>query len=321
MNGARTETEIGRGANTATVPDRDGREGAKVLRMPCVVCRQTRHERLRKFVETTSLLKTGTAKFYPLYQCSFCKLVRPHPLPYGTAETDGVYESYDWKPFYDKKTKRITTNTADYRHLFTEFRPYQQAWQERRLRGRFLDVGCGSGQMLVMAENDGFATEGLELDKEYVHALRKDGHTVVYGDLSTLLKGRRQYDVITANHVFEHIVDVEQFIKDTRKLLKTGGYFILAFPYIHGLLPRIQRTGWYGQGYGQHVNFFSKKSIRLLFERQGFAIDRMTTISLHHVPQGAGLIMRSGVLATVAILNAMELGDNLFIVAKAVERV
>ena len=42
--------------------------------------------------------------------------------------------------------------------------------------------------------------------------------------------------------------------------------------HIFGDSSWILRTKWYGLGYGQHLNFFSKKNIKLLLEQEGFKV-------------------------------------------------
>ena len=176
-----------------------------------------------------------------------------------------------------------------------------------------MDIGCGSGHLLTRAKELGLSSEGLELNPHLVNELKAQGFTVSDKKIEEV---KQKYDLITMNHVIEHIDNLQEFLQSTGKALNNKGYLMLAFPYIYGIIPRILRTCWYGQGYGQHLNFFSIKSINLLLAKNQFEIIKIEKLSLDYSPSWIPLPFRIITNLISKITVASGLGDNIFIVAR-----
>jgi 2-polyprenyl-3-methyl-5-hydroxy-6-metoxy-1,4-benzoquinol methylase len=93
-----------------------------------------------------------------------------------------------------------------------------------KLTGRILDVGCGNGAFVLEVRDLDLDCEGQDffspLDREWIHQ----------GDLFELNFPTEHYDVITCHDVLEHVPDLLGFLKEIRRMLKPGGWFILDFP-------------------------------------------------------------------------------------------
>lgn len=102
-----------------------------------------------------------------------------------------------------------------------------------------LDVGCGGGAFVQLAQQVGLHTEGLEYNDLAVQKAREKGLTIHFEDLHEWAKRNpEKYDVVTSFQVLEHIADVRGFIKSKLALLKPGGTMIIGVPnsnpYIFG---------------------------------------------------------------------------------------
>src|SRR3989344_4566357 len=95
----------------------------------------------------------------------------------------------------------------------------------------YLDVGCGDGQFtLERAKKIGTRNIwGIEvLDSEIKKAKAKK-IIVRKSDLNKKLSfDDNQFDVITATQVIEHLHDVDIFVSEIYRLLKSGGIFIIS---------------------------------------------------------------------------------------------
>jgi SAM-dependent methyltransferase len=95
-----------------------------------------------------------------------------------------------------------------------------------KLRGRILDIGCGNAAFVTACKNKGLDAEGQEIGPTapaaewYVHL----------GSLFDLNFPTDRYDVITCHDVLEHTVDPGRFLRELRRMLKPGGWFILDWP-------------------------------------------------------------------------------------------
>jgi 2-polyprenyl-3-methyl-5-hydroxy-6-metoxy-1,4-benzoquinol methylase len=134
-------------------------------------------------------------------------------------------------------------------------------------KGKLLDVGCATGDFLTAAQ-DYYSVEGLELSKWSSEIAQKRGFNVHTCTISELPQYER-YDVITLWGVIEHFESPAQEIEKISRIIKPGGYIFLWTGDIDSWLARLLgKHWWYIQG--QHIQFFSKKSLNRLFLNYGF---------------------------------------------------
>ena len=95
-----------------------------------------------------------------------------------------------------------------------------------KLEGRILDVGCGNGAFVMACRDKGLDAEGQDIGernegkKAWTHS----------GGLFDLNFPTDHYDAITCHDVLEHVPDPEAFLRELRRMLKPGGWFILDWP-------------------------------------------------------------------------------------------
>jgi len=94
-----------------------------------------------------------------------------------------------------------------------------------------LDFGCGTGNFLLKAESVVSRTHGVELENRLTcHYKEKD--LIVYRSLSEIPEKFRHggYDIITAFHVLEHIVDPKSILTELSQILTDDGQVIVEVP-------------------------------------------------------------------------------------------
>jgi len=85
---------------------------------------------------------------------------------------------------------------------------------------------------------------------------------------------KNAYDIITMWDVLEHIPDADEVISRCNLMLKENGYVILQVPEIDSTIAKLFKKNWNMISSG-HVNLFSKKTIRKLFEDRGFKVKKI----------------------------------------------
>jgi 2-polyprenyl-3-methyl-5-hydroxy-6-metoxy-1,4-benzoquinol methylase len=107
---------------------------------------------------------------------------------------------------------------------------YERALKYCTRDARVLEVGCGPGHFLAIAESRVAHAEGVELNREAAanKVTRAPIHTVPLAELASTRS--RSFDVVCAFQVVEHLCDPRRFIEECVTLLKPHGRLVLSTP-------------------------------------------------------------------------------------------
>ena len=107
-----------------------------------------------------------------------------------------------------------------------------------KLRGHLLDVGCGTGEQVMLAASHGAEAMGVDVAELAIERARakaqERGIRAMFevGDVLHLERLGRQFDVITDSGVF-HVFDDEErpvYVNSLRSALRLGGmYYLMCF--------------------------------------------------------------------------------------------
>lgn len=139
-------------------------------------------------------------------------------------------------------------------------------------KGIILDIGAGTGDFLAVAKENGWKTIGVEpSDKARAIALKKEVSFVE--ETSSLAS--HSFDVITMWHVLEHVPNLDNQIIELKRLLKPFGTLIVAVPNFKSYDAQHYGTFWAAYDVPIHFWHFSKKAIKLLFEKEGMQLQQV----------------------------------------------
>jgi len=96
-----------------------------------------------------------------------------------------------------------------------------------------LDLGCWDGTNTIKYGKRANAKNlfGIELEMSKAKLASKKGITVRTSDLNKKFPFKdNSMDVVVANHVIEHLTQTELFLNEIYRVLKKGGYVIIATP-------------------------------------------------------------------------------------------
>jgi cyclopropane fatty-acyl-phospholipid synthase-like methyltransferase len=107
-----------------------------------------------------------------------------------------------------------------------------------KLQGRVLDVGCGTGEHVMLAASHGAEAMGVDVAELAIERARAKAQqrgiraAFEVGDALHLDRLKRQFDVITDSGVF-HVFDDEErpvYVNSVRSALRPGGmYYLMCF--------------------------------------------------------------------------------------------
>jgi SAM-dependent methyltransferase len=203
----------------------------------------------------------GTAPIYDLVECSKCGTRFLKPLP----QTDDLNRFY--APHY---------YGSDWYKQEGMGRMFGRVFLPQRPTGKFLDVGCSLGFFLDgIRRTSDWQVYGVEISPEAVaFAREKLNLDVRCGELDTVRYPDHFFDCIRINNVLEHVRNPSGFLKECRRILRTGGRAHLYVP--NGPVDSASLIRYYksekqpARSKDGHLFFFSQDSLRHMLQDADF---------------------------------------------------
>ena len=191
---------------------------------------------------------------------------------------------------------------------------------------RWLDIGAGSGHMVMSACMNGWDAEGIEPGPWGMKAAQEKNIQIIRDFFEIHDFDGVFYDIITAMDVLEHSRDPRAFIRKCRELLNQDGLILISVPCSsspHGWT-RFLRVRWPMVGPPGHLQYFSKKSLILLLKNFEFEILHYQTFE----ESGLSILGKySRFFAKIqdkvyrSLVKCLNLGDQIIIIARAKKNV
>ena len=138
-----------------------------------------------------------------------------------------------------------------------------------------LDIGANDGTLLNFFKKKGFKTIGCEPAKNLTKELKKNCNYILddfwnFKNLNEILKKNKlnKPKLITAIGMFYDLENPSKFISDAAKSLDENGVFIAQLMCLDDMI----KTNDLGNICHEHLEFYSYKSLKYLFENNGFKI-------------------------------------------------
>jgi SAM-dependent methyltransferase len=169
-----------------------------------------------------------------------------------------------YAPFADARASVLTRGRARLlrRRLAWSCPPW-------RGEGRYLDVGCGSGSALGVAQALGWRTAGIEVDVAAAEKARRFAAELHVGDVLAAPFGAARFDVITVFHVLEHLPDPVAAMRRMLGWLAPGGLLIVEVPNAGGLGARLFGRAWSALELPRHLSHFTPETLERTVAQAG----------------------------------------------------
>jgi SAM-dependent methyltransferase len=151
-----------------------------------------------------------------------------------------------------------------------EFEGYVETIRQFAPQGRWLDIGCGTGQLILTAKNSGTECDGIELTRERrVLATQRTVGRIYNQPLENLEIPHGQYAAVIMINVFSHLVSPSSTFQRIHDVLAPDGVLLL-------------RTGEIGPGamakhsffwnLGDHLHWLGDNTIERYACKHGFTV-------------------------------------------------
>jgi 2-polyprenyl-3-methyl-5-hydroxy-6-metoxy-1,4-benzoquinol methylase len=214
-------------------------------------------------------------------RCRRCSLVYTNPRPaldliWGRYSRE--YFEKEYLPSWGVRSDQIDSDELYRRHLpaLEGLRPYRQTnW--------LLDVGAGAGLFLYAAQRDGWQVQGVEIASGGVDFARSRlGLDVTQGRMTEAGLPDRRYDVVTLQETIEHLLDPKADLREIYRVLRPGGILSITTPNLNSLAFKLIGREWSVFSPGEHLFYFTPRTLRAMLERVGFTkIDVHTNSALN----------------------------------------
>lgn len=143
----------------------------------------------------------------------------------------------------------------------------------RRLKGsRLLEIGCGGGDYLARAKEEGLDVSGIEFNPQGVAlASAKVGENrVLRGTVETVdLRTFAPFDACAMFDVIEHVPDPRAFLAKVSGALKPGALLHVVTPSLDSWSAKLLGNRWM-EFKPEHLYYFNEKNLAALLEGAGF---------------------------------------------------
>jgi SAM-dependent methyltransferase len=168
--------------------------------------------------------------------------------------------------------------------------PEPWAWERRRALllaetrpgERVLDLGCGAGRFLRAVADAGAEAIGVEIAQaaaERARANAPGADVQLLEPDGSLPLGHGEVDLVWCSEVLEHVADTAHTLLEIRRVLRPGGRLLVTVPY-HGRLQAaaiaLVRFEAHYDPLGQHLRFYTRRSLAGALEAGGFADVRVS---------------------------------------------
>ena len=152
-----------------------------------------------------------------------------------------------------------------------------------------LEIGCGEGEFgLRLKKERGAKVWGVEYDPVSASKAEKVLDKVLTGDINKALDELPDgyFDAVVCNDVLEHLTDPYTVLDRLKKKLSSNGVVVSSIPnvrFFRNLYDLVFRKNWDYTEDGildkTHFRFFTKNSIRKMYEGVGYKILRLDGIN------------------------------------------
>ena len=206
-----------------------------------------------------------------IVRCNGCSVRYPNPCP--TKESITRYYADQQEP-----------NDWEMEHYVEIPQKGRDAWADfaRNLTilngkpGSLLEIGCAAGWVLAAARDQGWDANGIEASpkfQKYAENILK--LPVRLGIIEDVDMGDKKFDVIMNTDVIEHLYDPVSDLKRLRKMIKPGGYLVMATCDIGSPCAQFWGLAW-RQLVISHTFYWTKRSMTVALERAGFRVERFS---------------------------------------------
>ena len=202
----------------------------------CPVCGSDRTKAVYTGCDKT--VSTAVAAYVLSLRLARCRACGMRFLDNTDYDLDKVHDLY-WKMMVDNVPEGHSVEIEKVReYLVRDLGSF-------RTTGSLLEIGCGEGEFLKVATENGWQTTGIEVSESAAQTAReKHGLDVLTGTIEQhqdrLAPG--SFDVVVLWGLVEHVRNPGELLRTARRLVRSGGAVLLYTPNADSIFHRLAGT-------------------------------------------------------------------------------
>ncbi len=169
------------------------------------------------------------------------------------------YEYYRSLLTQPRALRQTELNARRYRELLA-------SWGAQVRGRRLLDVGCGDGHLVAVANESGWSARGIDMAEGAIEVARAWGIPCARLDFFDRSLDEERFDVIYMSELVEHVPTPGSFLGRAESLLAPGGLVYLTTPNFDALARRALGGAWANIHF-EHLGYFNQRSLETLVNK------------------------------------------------------
>jgi 2-polyprenyl-3-methyl-5-hydroxy-6-metoxy-1,4-benzoquinol methylase len=191
-----------------------------------------------------------------IHRCGSCDFVYLSSWERSLAKSEALYDYYGELTEEDLARRHSPENRSRQVKLLKKLSRYA--------KGRtLLDVGCGDGQLLQTATEEGWDALGIDLSPAAIRLCQQRGLRASGTDFFGSSLDDQRFDVIVMSELLEHVPSPQRFLKRAKELLEDQGVLYLTTPNFGSLARRLLGEAW-SVIHPEHIGYFERSTLRTM---------------------------------------------------------
>lgn len=215
------------------------------------------------YVRVALKLEKPLGKVWDIFECGKCLAQFIYPPP-STEELSRLY-----KQFYTENAEQIKRLPNPNYGILS----FPRQWGiikslVHKKHGRILDFGCAGGHFLTRVSPE-WEKYGVDISEDARKVATRKG-VKTFATLEGAAFPEEFFDVVVMFATIEHLPDPRDIVTKLRRVLKSGGLFVIMTGDVRSLTARLQAENWEMYCPPGHIFYFSAYSLDFLMNSLGF---------------------------------------------------